>query len=67
MLSCEPPGVNGQTMRTVRWGQSSPWANAVSRQRQGSQNGGELAPFHTLFLLRVTLPGPMMHDDCTRA
>ena len=28
MLSCEPPGVNGQTMRTVRVGQSSPWAKA---------------------------------------
>jgi hypothetical protein len=28
MLSCEPPGVNGQTMRTLREGQSSPWAKA---------------------------------------
>ena len=28
MLSCEPPGVNGQTMRTLRLGQSSPCARA---------------------------------------
>ena len=67
MLSCEPPGVNGQTMRTVRWRPVVALGERCARQRQGTQSGGEVAPFHTLFLLRVTLPGPMMHDDCTRA
>jgi hypothetical protein len=36
-------------------------------QRQDTQSGSEVTPSHTLFLLRVTLPGPMMHDDCTCA
>jgi hypothetical protein len=39
MLSCDPPGVNGQTMRTLRAGQSSPWAHAggaAARPASGS-------------------------------
>ena len=61
-LSCEPPGVNGQTMRTVR---------AASRrlgQRPRPANGNApsaAANWRLLMpcsLVSVTLPLSMMHD-----